>query len=148
VWGELDYLLVDLPPGTGDIHLSVMHEIELDGAVIVSTPGRLAVADVERGVAMFRAEGISVPVLGIIENMAWFTPAELPDNRYFIFGRGEAEQFAGRVGIDFLGDIPIVLSADGGSEVALPASGVRKEGMAGYYSQIAARIVDKLSGQC
>ncbi len=136
-WGELDYLLVDLPPGTGDVHLSIVHELELDGAVVVSTPERLAVADVRRGVEMFRTEGVEVPVLGIVENMAWFTPAELPDNKYFIFGKSGARNFADEAGIEFLGDIPLVLPASGNSEV-VPC----------YYVNIARRIVDKLSGRC
>ena len=95
-WEGLDYLLIDLPPGTGDVHLSVVGEIKVDGAVVVSTPQQVAVADVRRGVNMFRAEGIDVPVLGIVENMAWFTPAELPENRYYLFGQGGARNKIGR----------------------------------------------------
>lgn len=147
VWGELDFLLIDMPPGTGDIHLSVVHELSIDGAVIVSTPGRLALADVKRGVEMFRSEGIAVPVLGVVENMAWFTPAELPDNRYYIFGRGGARRFAEDEGVDFLGDIPLVQSAGEGTDGGLSASGIR-DGVATYYSDIARKIVDKLSGWC
>lgn len=87
-WGELDFLLIDLPPGTGDVHLSILSELRLNGAVIVSTPQQVAVADVLRGIEMFRHSQVGVPVAGIIENMAWFTPAELPENRYYLFGKG------------------------------------------------------------
>ncbi len=142
-WGDLDYLLVDLPPGTGDVHLTMVHDLELDGAVIVSTPQQLAVADVRRGVEMFRAEGIGVAVLGIVENMAWFTPAELPDNRYYIFGEGGARRFADAENIEFLGDIPIVQSVAESGERGLPAQGIRAE-VRPYYVDIARRIVDKL----
>ena len=145
VWGVLDYLLVDLPPGTGDVHLSLVQELELDGAVIVSTPGRLALADVKRGVEMFRSEGISVPVLGVVENMAWFTPAELPENKYYIFGEGGGRRFAEKEGVEFLGDIPIVLSDNEAAEVSV--KGVRSE-LNPYYSAVARRIVDKLSEGC
>ena len=138
-WGELDYLLVDLPPGTGDVHLTMAHDLELDGALIVSTPQQLAVADVRRGVEMFRSEGIGVPVLGIVENMAWFTPAELPDNKYYIFGEGGAKRFAEAEKIEFLGDIPIVQSVMDSGEGGMPA-----QGLCPYYVNIARRIVDKL----
>ena len=115
-WEGLDYLLIDLPPGTGDVHLSVVGEIKVDGAVVVSTPQQVAVADVRRGVNMFRAEGIDVPVLGIVENMAWFTPAELPENRYYLFGQGGARNMARTEGIDFLGDIPVIQSVMEGGD--------------------------------
>lgn len=142
-WGNLDYLLVDLPPGTGDVHLSLVRELELDGAVIVTTPGDLAVSDVRRGVEMFRSEGIGVPVLGLVENMSWFTPLELPDKRYYVFGRGDGRAFAEGSGIDFLGEIPLVLPAsDGGSSAGLRAE--VKE----YYGAIAERIVNKVGGKC
>ena len=144
-WGELDFLVVDLPPGTGDVHLSLVQELELDGAIIVSTPQNLAVADVRRGVEMFRSEGVGVPVLGIVENMAWFTPAELPDNRYFIFGEGGARRFADEAGIEFLGEIPIVQSVVESGEKGLPAQGITPE-VAPYYRAIAHRIVEKLDG--
>ncbi len=109
-WGVLDFLLIDLPPGTGDVHLSLLTELKVTSAVIVSTPQRVALADVVRGVEMFRHEQVNVPVAGIIENMAWFTPAELPDNRYYIFGKGGAEEFARTSGVPFLGSVPIIQS--------------------------------------
>lgn len=143
-WGGLDYLVVDLPPGTGDVHLSVVKELEVDGAIIVTTPGGLALADVRRGVEMFRSEGIGVPVLGLVENMSWFTPAELPDSRYHIFGRGEGRDFAAGEGIDFLGEVPIVMGA---SEGGSPVVGVRPE-LGEYFEAIARRVVDKVGGKC
>lgn len=146
-WGVLDWLIVDLPPGTGDVHLSLAHELELDGAVIVSTPQSLAVADVRRGVEMFRSEGIGVPVLGVIENMAWFTPAELPDNKYFIFGKGGARRFSDESGVEFLGDIPIFLSVMESDEFWLPVNSIRPE-TAPYYELIAGKIVDKIAEKC
>jgi ATP-binding protein involved in chromosome partitioning len=146
-WGELDFLLVDLPPGTGDVHLSVVHEMNIDGAVIVSTPQRLAVADVRRGVEMFRSEGIDVPVWGVVENMAWFTPAELPDNRYYIFGRGGAREFAVAEGIDFLGEIPIEVSVVDSGEKGLPSQGV-KTSVKPYCEAIVTKIVEKAGKGC
>ena len=115
-WGDLDYLLIDLPPGTGDIHLSLVQTVPLDGAVIVSTPQEVALADARRGVNMFKMEGMKVPVLGIVENMAWFTPAELPDNKYYIFGRDGAKNLAEGMGVPFLGAIPLALSTGAGAE--------------------------------
>lgn len=146
-WGELDYLVIDLPPGTGDVHLTVIQDMELDGAIIVSTPQRLAVADVRRGVEMFRAEGIEVPVLGIVENMAWFTPAELPQNRYYIFGEGGARRFAEESGVDFLGDIPVMMSAMESGERGLPAQGLKAE-VKPYYENVVRKVVEKLDKKC
>ena len=109
-WSELDFLLIDMPPGTGDIHISLVHDIPLTGAVIVSTPQAVALADVEKGVNMFRNESIRKPILGLIENMAWFTPAELPKNRYYIFGKDGGARMAEKYGIPLLGQIPLVQS--------------------------------------
>ena len=146
-WGELDFLLADLPPGTGDIHLSIIQELHIDSAVIVSTPQQIAVDDVVRGVRMFCHPQVAVPVAGIVEKMAWFTPAELPDNRYYIFGRGGAERYARENGIELLGQIPLIQSVMEGSEDGCPAAGT--DGMAAeYYNAIAGRIVDKLSKGC
>ena len=142
LWGELDYLLIDLPPGTGDVHLSVVGEVKVNGAVIVSTPQQVAVADVRRGIRMFQADGINVPVLGIIENMAWFTPAELPENRYYLFGQGGAERMAKAEGIDFLGDIPIIQSVMEGGDSGIPAV-TTQPAIKQYYRAIAERIVEK-----
>jgi ATP-binding protein involved in chromosome partitioning len=107
-WGELDYLFIDLPPGTGDIHLTIVQEIPVTGVVIVSTPQQVALADAIKGIAMFTTEKINVPVLGLVENMAWFTPAEYPENKYYIFGKDGCKNLAAEMQIDFLGQIPIV----------------------------------------
>ncbi|MDL1913293.1 MAG: Mrp/NBP35 family ATP-binding protein [Bergeyella sp.] len=121
-WGELDFLLIDLPPGTGDIHLSIVQELPITGAVIVSTPQHIALADVRRGVGMFRMESINVPVLGLIENMAYFTPQELPDHRYYIFGKQGAQYLAEDMGIPVLGEIPLVQSIREAGDVGRPAA--------------------------
>jgi len=122
-WGELDFMLLDLPPGTGDIHLSIMQSLPITGAVVVSTPQKVALADAKKGVAMFQQESIDVPVLGIIENMAYFTPAELPDNKYYIFGKQGAKHLAEDSKIPFLGELPLIQSireaGDAGHPVAL-----------------------------
>jgi len=107
-WNEPDYLLIDLPPGTGDLHLTIVQELPVTGAVIVSTPQEVALADAVKGINMFRTEKVNVPILGIVENMAWFTPEELPENRYYIFGNGGCKALAEREGIRLLGQIPIV----------------------------------------
>jgi ATP-binding protein involved in chromosome partitioning len=121
-WGALDYLLVDLPPGTGDIHLSIMHSHPITGAVIVSTPQNVALADAKKGVAMFQQESINVPVLGIIENMAYFTPDELPENKYYIFGKEGARNLATDLGVPFLGEIPLVQSIREAGDLGRPAA--------------------------
>ena len=122
-WGELDFMLLDLPPGTGDIHLSIMQSLPITGAVVVSTPQAVALADAKKGVAMFQQESIDVPVLGIIENMAYFTPAELPDHKYYIFGKHGAKHLAEDTQIPFLGELPLIQSireaGDAGHPVAL-----------------------------
>ena len=140
MWGGLDFLLIDMPPGTGDIHLTMISEIKLDGAVIVSTPQQIAVADVVRGVEMFRHEQVNVPVLGIVENMAWFTPKELPENKYYIFGKGGAKAYAEQVGVPFLGEIPIVQSIMEGGENGTPSAGIDPD-VERYYREIAQKIV-------
>ena len=120
-WGELDYLLIDLPPGTGDIHLSLVQTVPLDGAVIVSTPQEVALADARRGVNMFKMDGMKVPVLGIVENMAYFTPAELPDNKYYLFGKEGGLKLASEYDLSFLGQIPLVQSIREGGDEGVPA---------------------------
>ncbi len=121
-WGELDFLLVDLPPGTGDIHLSIMQSMPITGAVIVSTPQHVALADARKGVAMFQQENINVPVLGIVENMAYFTPEELPDNKYYIFGESGAKRLSEDIDVPFLGEIPLVQSIREAGDVGRPAA--------------------------
>ncbi len=146
-WGELDYLLIDLPPGTGDIHLSIISELKIDGAVIVSTPQQVAVADVVRGVEMFRNPNVNIPVLGVIENMAWFTPAELPNNRYYIFGNGGAARYAEAAGVELLGQIPIIQAIMEGSDNGTPAVNTTAE-VEKYYRQAAEKVVEKLMKDC
>ncbi len=121
-WGQLDFLLVDLPPGTGDIHLSIVQAIPVTGAVIVSTPQNIALADAKRGVAMFNQESINVPVLGIVENMSYFTPEELPDNKYFIFGKDGAKNLAEDLDTTLLGEIPLVQSIRESGDVGRPVA--------------------------
>jgi ATP-binding protein involved in chromosome partitioning len=121
-WGELDFLLIDLPPGTGDIHLSIMQALPITGAVVVSTPQEVALADARKGVAMFQQEAINVPVLGIVENMAYFTPEELPDNKYYIFGKQGAKNLAEDLKVPFLGEIPLVQSIREAGDVGRPAA--------------------------
>lgn len=122
-WGELDFLLVDMPPGTGDIHLSLVQDIGIESALVVTTPQNVALADVEKCVSMFRNEGINRPILGIVENMAWFTPEEHPDEKYFIFGKGGGAAMASSLGIELLAQIPLVQgireSGDSGTPAAL-----------------------------
>ncbi|WP_298754373.1 Mrp/NBP35 family ATP-binding protein [uncultured Psychroserpens sp.] len=121
-WGELDFMLLDLPPGTGDIHLSIMQSLPITGAVVVSTPQNVALADAKKGVAMFQQESINVPVLGIIENMAYFTPEELPDNKYYIFGKEGAQNLAEDLKVRFLGELPLVQSIREAGDVGRPAA--------------------------
>ena len=121
-WGDLDFLLIDLPPGTGDIHLSIVQSIPVTGAVIVSTPQNIALADAKKGVAMFQQQNINVPVLGIVENMSYFTPAELPDNKYYIFGQDGAKNLAEDLGTEFLGEIPLVQSIREAGDVGHPVA--------------------------
>lgn len=122
-WGELDYFLIDLPPGTSDIHLTLVATLQLTGAIVVTTPQPVALVDARKGVDMFRNEKINVPVLGIIENMAWFTPAELPENKYYIFGRDGGKRLAEELGVPLLGQIPLVQSireaGDDGAPIAM-----------------------------
>ena len=146
-WGELDYLLIDLPPGTGDIHLSIISELTIDGAVIVSTPQQVAVADVVRGVEMFRNPNVNIPVLGVIENMSWFTPAELPNNRYYIFGNGGAARYAEVAGVELLAQIPIIQAIMEGSDNGTPAVNTTAE-VDKYYRQAAEKVVEKLMKDC
>lgn len=121
-WGELDFLLLDLPPGTGDIHLSIMQSLPITGAVVVSTPQTVALADAKKGVAMFQQDSINVPVLGIVENMAYFTPDELPENKYYIFGKEGAKNLAEDLQVRLLGEIPLVQSIREAGDIGRPAA--------------------------
>ncbi|MCC6600503.1 MAG: Mrp/NBP35 family ATP-binding protein [Crocinitomicaceae bacterium] len=120
-WGKLDYLVVDLPPGTGDVHLSIVQSIPLTGAIIVSTPQEVALADAKKGVAMFQLPAINIPIIGIVENMSWFTPKELPENRYFLFGKDGAKNLADDLKIPFLGHLPLIQSIRESGDAGRPA---------------------------
>ena len=109
-WGELDYLIIDLPPGTGDIHLSLVQFLPLNGAVIVSTPQEISILDAVKGIEMFKQNSINVPILGLIENMSYFSPEELPNNKYYIFGKNGVKELSNKMNISFLGEIPIIMS--------------------------------------
>ena len=119
-WGELDYLFVDLPPGTSDIHLTMVQEVSVTGAVVVTTPQQVALADALKGINMFRSDKINVPVIGLVENMAWFTPEELPDNKYFIFGKDGGKELAAKLNVPLLGQIPIVQGICEGGDQGKP----------------------------
>lgn len=121
-WGELDYLLIDMPPGTSDIHISIVQIVSLTGAIIVSTPQKVALADAIKGINMFQNDKINVPILGIIENMAYFTPAELPNNKYYIFGQDGAKELAERLAVPFLGQVPLVQSIRENGDTGTPAA--------------------------
>ena len=142
-WGALDYLLIDMPPGTGDIHISLVGDIPMEGAVIVTTPQPVALADVEKGVDMFRNEKINRKIFGLVENMAWFTPEELPDNRYYIFGKDGGLKMAASFGIPVLGQIPLVQSirecGDAGEPVALSS---RPDSLA--FIDLARKLVEEV----
>lgn len=142
-WEELDFLLIDMPPGTGDIHISLVHDIPLEGAVIVSTPQDVALADVEKGVNMFRNKDVNKPILGLVENMAWFTPEEHPDEKYYIFGKGGALKMAKKYDIPLLGQIPIVQSIrEGGDEGEPAALSSRPDGLA--FLALAEKLAESL----
>ena len=143
-WGELDYLLIDLPPGTGDIHLSLVQTVPLDGAIIVSTPQEVALADARRGVNMFKLDTIKVPVLGIIENMAWFTPAELPDNKYYIFGRDGAKNLAAGMDVPFLGQIPLVQGVREAGDVGRPAVFQENTPISEAFDELVRKFVERV----
>ena len=136
-WGELDYFLIDLPPGTSDIHLTIVQTLQLSGAIVVTTPQPVALIDARKVIDMFRNEKINVPVLGIIENMAWFTPAELPNNRYYIFGQDGGKQLAEEMEVPLLGQIPLVQSIREGGDNGLPIAIQAGHPAAAYYEQIA-----------
>ncbi len=119
-WGELDYFLIDLPPGTSDIHLTLIQTLQLTGAIVVTTPQQVALADARKGIDMFQNEKVDVPILGLVENMSWFTPAELPDHRYYIFGRDGAKQLAIETGTRLLGQIPLVQSVCESGDAGTP----------------------------
>ncbi|MDG1063001.1 MAG: Mrp/NBP35 family ATP-binding protein [Flavobacteriaceae bacterium] len=142
-WGDLDFLLLDLPPGTGDIHLSLMQALPITGAVVVSTPQTIALADARKGVAMFHQEHIQVPVLGVIENMSYFTPEELPDHKYYIFGQSGAANLAEDLEIPFLGEIPLVQSIRESGDVGRPAALQSGTPVSEAFVQVTRNVVEQ-----
>lgn len=140
-WGELDFMLLDLPPGTGDIHLSIMQSLPITGAVVVSTPQEVALADARKGVAMFQQDSINVPVLGIVENMAYFTPEELPNNKYYIFGKEGAKHLAEDLNVPFLGEIPLVQSIREAGDVGRPAALQTATAIEAAFEEITKNVV-------
>lgn len=144
-WGELDYLVVDLPPGTGDIHITVSQTYPITGAVIVTTPQNVALADAKKGVGMFLMESINVPILGVVENMSYFSPAELPDNKYYIFGRDGGKRLAEQFDIPFLGEIPMVQSISEGGDEGMPVILKDNDLMADAFMQITERVAQQIA---
>ncbi|MBE8721948.1 Mrp/NBP35 family ATP-binding protein [Sphingobacterium pedocola] len=144
-WGELDYLIVDMPPGTGDIHITVSQSYPISGAVIVTTPQHVALADAIKGMAMYQMEGINVPILGIVENMSYFTPAELPDNKYYIFGKDGGKRLAEKNNVPFLGEIPLVKSVADAGDNGFPILLDADDAVAQYFLDIAGRVAQEIS---
>jgi ATP-binding protein involved in chromosome partitioning len=146
-WGNLDYMLIDLPPGTGDIHLSIMQSMPITGAVVVSTPQPVALADARRGIAMFQQENIQVPVLGVIENMAYFTPEEIPDNKYYIFGKEGAKNLSEDLNVSFLGEIPLVQSIREAGDSGRPAALQEGTPLAKAFEKITKEVIKELNSR-
>ncbi|MCK0188815.1 Mrp/NBP35 family ATP-binding protein [Arenibacter sp. F20364] len=143
-WGELDFMLLDLPPGTGDIHLSIMQSLPITGAVVVSTPQEVALADARKGVAMFQQDSINVPVLGIVENMAYFTPEELPNNKYYIFGQEGAKHLSEDLNVPFLGEVPLVQSIREAGDVGRPAALQTATAIETAFEEITRNVVQEV----
>lgn len=144
-WGELDYMLIDLPPGTGDVHLTLAQAVPVTGAVVVSTPQEVALADARKGVAMYSMPNINVPILGLVENMAWFTPAELPENKYYIFGKGGVKKLATELNVPLLGEIPLIQSVREAGDKGVPAALDESNPANKYFMQLAEQLVEQVS---
>ncbi len=144
-WGELDYLVVDLPPGTGDIHITLMQGFPIAGAIVVTTPQKVALSDVKKGIGMFMMNAINIPLLGIVENMSYFTPAELPDNRYYIFGQGGGKALAERFDVPFLGEIPLVKSISDAGDAGTPVILDAANPMAAAFVELAGKVAQQVS---
>lgn len=143
-WGELDCLLIDMPPGTSDIHLTVVQTLSLTGTIVVSTPQEVALADARKAIDMFQNEKIAVPILGLVENMAWFTPAELPENRYYIFGNGGCKRLAEELNVPLLGQIPLVQSICNGGDAGMPVALYPNTVTGNAFMQLAETVKEKL----
>lgn len=144
-WGELDYLLIDLPPGTSDIHLTLVQTVPVTGAVIVTTPQKVALADANKGLAMFRQPQINVPILGIVENMAYFTPVELPDNKYFIFGKDGGKNLAQKFDVPFLGEIPLVQGIREGGDEGRPITMDKEGPIVASFNEVAENLAQQVA---
>ncbi len=143
-WGELDYFIIDLPPGTGDIPLTLVQTIPITGSVIVTTPQKVAIADVVKAISMFKTDKINVPILGIIENMAWFTPAECPDNKYYLFGKGGGEKLSREYNIPLLGQVPMIMSIVEDSDNGLPTVLKQDSPYNKYFNEIAQKLIEEV----
>lgn len=144
-WGELDYLVVDLPPGTGDIHITVTQSFPVTGAVIVTTPQNVALADAKKGIGMFMMNAINVPILGIVENMSYFTPAELPENKYYIFGSGGGKKLADVLEVPFLGEIPLIKGISDSGDAGMPIVLHENEGIAAAFMEMARKVAQQVA---
>ncbi|HKG05420.1 MAG TPA: Mrp/NBP35 family ATP-binding protein [Pedobacter sp.] len=144
-WGELDYLIVDLPPGTGDIHITITQSFPISGAIVVTTPQQVALADTRKGLAMFRMAGINIPVLGVIENMAYFTPEELPQNKYYLFGKDGGKELAKTFNVPFLGEIPIVQQISDAGDKGAPIALDKAHLLAVSFSEIAGKVAQQVA---
>ncbi|WP_295720775.1 Mrp/NBP35 family ATP-binding protein [Mucilaginibacter sp.] len=144
-WGELDYLVIDLPPGTGDIHITVTQTFPVTGAVIVTTPQNVALADAKKGIGMFMMPAINVPILGVVENMSYFTPAELPDNKYYIFGKGGGQKLAQQLDVPFLGEIPLIKSISDSGDAGTPAILEENGAMTAAFINMAQRVAQQVA---
>jgi ATP-binding protein involved in chromosome partitioning len=144
-WGELDYLIIDTPPGTGDVHLSIVQSLPLTGVVVVTTPQNVAVADAKKAVSMFKMDNINVPVLGIVENMSWFTPAELPDNKYFLFGDNGGKNLSDSLNIPLLGQIPLIQSVRESGDAGRPAVMQHNTPVQKYYLDLCDQMIEKVN---
>ena len=143
-WGELDYFVMDLPPGTGDIHLTLVQTTGITGAIIVTTPQEVALADARKGIHMYRGDKVNVPVLGLVENMAWFTPAELPTNKYYIFGKDGGKRLAEELDIPLLGQIPLVQSIREGGDAGRPIAYDENSILSEAFLQLAKQVVERV----
>lgn len=145
IWGKLDYLIIDMPPGTGDVHLTIAQTVHVTGAVIVTTPQEVALADARKAISMFRLDNINVPIVGVVENMAYFTPAELPENKYYIFGRDGGKRLAQEYEVPFLGEIPIVQSIREGGDDGLPSALQEQNPIAAAFDELATNVARQIA---
>lgn len=144
-WGELDYLIIDMPPGTGDIHITIAQGFPIAGAVIVTTPQQVATADASKGMGMFRMGSINVPILGVVENMSYFTPAELPENKYYIFGKGGGKILAQQFDVPYLGEIPLVMGMSDAGDKGTPVSMQENNPMAAAFMDLAQKVAQQVA---